>query len=198
MKFQGKFEWTDYLAAQNLHLRQPLVARVMLSVVFAFMGLTLLGALIYAIMGKLDILVMLPLVFVGAFFVLYRYVLLPGRIRQLFTQNKELSLPLEYEITEAGLNVSNELGSSLRPWKNFVRWKEDKDVLMLYQSDAAFTMLPKRFFTDPQQFESIMRHLEENQVPVAGGKGWWITPLVYLILVIVIGWIVYINISYDG
>jgi hypothetical protein len=191
-------EWTDYLASQNLHLRQPLAARVLIFVLFSVLGLILVVALFLAILGRLDILVLVPLVFMGAFFVLYRYILFPRRVRQVFTQQKELSLPIEFEITEAGLNVSNELGSSLRPWKNFAKWKEDKDILMLYQSDVAYTMLPKRFFTDPQQIESIKRHLVQNHVPVSGGRGWWITPLIFLILVIVMGWVVYMNVAYGG
>jgi hypothetical protein len=37
--------------------------------------------------------------------------------------------------------------------------------MLLYQSDALVTMIPKRLFADPQQIETVQAFLEKNAVP---------------------------------
>ena len=97
--------------------------------------------------------------------ILNRYVLQPNRARKNFVKQKELSLPFELEFTEAGMNFSNDLGNSTRPWAYFTKWKENEEIMLLYQSDALVTMIPKRLFADPQQIETVQALLEKNAVP---------------------------------
>ncbi len=70
--------------------------------------------------------------------------------------------------TETGLKMSNAFGYSERPWNSFAKWKENKNLLLLYYSDVLHILLPKRFFGDAQQVEFVRARLQENKVSIAG------------------------------
>jgi hypothetical protein len=127
---------------------------------------------------------MIPGFFLAAGIGLYRYVFLPWRVKKMFFQQKELSLPFEMEITETGLVASNEIGNSNRPWANFRKWKEDQNLLLLYHSDLLFSMIPKRVFTSPEQVETIKALLAKSNVPVAKSR-FMISCVLYTIILIV-------------
>jgi hypothetical protein len=45
-------------------------------------------------------------------------------------------------------------------WTDFLKWRENERLFLLYTSDAAFMMLPKRAFKDAEQvadFGSLVR-----------------------------------------
>ena len=194
MKIKGQLQWTDYLNAQLLHMQPNGFIRVVRLVIYAFMALTFIILLFMALFGRLDfdVVYIFPVLLLLVIFPLYRYVFLPNRIKKLFTQQKELSLPFEIEFTETGMSSSNEVGNSNRPWINFIKWKENKDLFMLYHSDVMFNMIPKRCFTDPQQIETVRSFLEKNNVPKA--KSRLLTGcVIYIVLFVIIVVIAYVN-----
>jgi len=195
MKIKGQFQWTDYLNAQLLHMQPSGFVRVVRLGVYAFVALIFATILFMRLIGQLDINIeyLLPVLILFCLFPLYRYVLLPNRVKKLFVQQKELSLPIEFEFTETGMSSSNELGNSTRPWTNFVKWKENKELILLYHSDVLFSMIPVRFFTDPQQVEIIKSFLEKNKVPKAKSR-FMVGCIIYFILFLIIATIVSINI----
>ena len=196
MKIKGQFQWTDYLAAQLLHLQPSRFVRVALYGAFSLMTLSFITIFCLFIIGQLDgnISFILPAFILTIIFPIYRYVLLPNRIKKIFTQQKELSLPVEFEFTETGVHTSNELGNSTRPWTHFIKWKENKEVIMLYHSDVLFNMIPKRFFTDSQQIETFKSFLENNKVPTAKSRS-VIGCVLYFVLLMVITLIMYMNVG---
>ena len=195
MKIKGQLEWTDYLNSQLLHMQPSSFVRVVLYGGFSLLALASITILYMSFVGQLavDISYILPVFILIVVFPLYRYVLLPNRVKKIFTQQKTLSLPIEYEFTEIGLNTSNEVGNSTLPWTYFIKWKENKELIMLYHSDVLFNMIPKRFFADPQQIETVKSFLEKNKVPKAKSR-FMVGCVIYLVLVIVIALIVYINV----
>lgn len=198
MKFNGKFVWEDYLQAQLLHVQQPVWIRVLSYLFYALVGFILLWGLLSSISGITLLLYLMPVLFLAAFFPLYRFVLLPRQARRIFDQSKELALPIDYEVTEAGLKISNAMGSSLRPWKNFHKWKEGKDMLLLYLSDLGFLMIPKHFFSDSQQLEAIKKYLLENEVKPARTRSWWVGVLIFLLMMVAVVVAIYISSASGG
>jgi YcxB-like protein len=53
-----------------------------------------------------------------------------------------------YRVDDSGLYVSTPLGQAHRPWANFLRYRENDDLFLLYHSDVMFELLPKRWFAD--------------------------------------------------
>ena len=173
MKFTGQLQWTDYLNAQLLHMKPNKTLRTINYVSFSVMGLASLWGFyilyLFAIgewHSSLDSILMIflfPAIF-AIVIPLYRFVLLPKLTKKIFNQQKELQAPFEMEITEINLVASNEFGNSIRPWKNFIKWKENEELIILYHSDVMFTIIPKRLFTDPQQLETIKSYITKNGI----------------------------------
>ena len=163
MKTQVQLELQDYLNAQKLHMRKSNFAFVLLGVVLIlYVLVSLIMVLLYGA-REYATYILIVLIPVGAV-LLFRYVLLPRRIKRIFEQQKELHAPIEIEITEDALRTSSQYGHAERPWSMFLHWNEDANVLVIYHSDAMFTILPKRFFS-PEQIEIAKEYLQANQIP---------------------------------
>jgi YcxB-like protein len=165
MKVNGKLEWTDYLEAQKLHMRRSGWRRWLLYAVAAFLILGFVLVLIsslqdqdWASLG----LISWPLI-AGGVFLLYSYVVIPRRVRQLYSQHKEMSAPFEHEITPAALITTTQFGTGNRPWNIFHKWKENDKIFLVYTSDLQFVLIPKRFCT-PEQLDALRARLRENKV----------------------------------
>jgi hypothetical protein len=176
MKFTGQLKWTDYLNAQLLHMKPNKILRTINYVSFSVMGLVSIGGFyilyLYVIgewhssLGSILMIFLFPVIF-AIVVPLYRFVLLPKLTKKIFNQQKELHAPFEMEITEVNLVASNEFGNSIRPWKNFIKWKENEELITLYHSDVMFTIIPKRLLTDPQQLEMLKSYITKNGIKAA-------------------------------
>jgi len=76
-----------------------------------------------------------------------RWILLPRRARRIFQEQKSLQGEFEVTISNDVFASVSDYGATRQPWDDFVRWKEDPDVILLYQSRALFQILPKRVVT---------------------------------------------------
>ena len=165
MKINGKLEWTDYLEAQKLHMkrggwRRALLYTTAIILILAF-GFVLVSAILDEDWGLLW-----PLswpIIVGGVFLLYTYVIIPRRVRQIYSQHKEMAAPFEHEITPTMLVSTTQFGHGDRPWNIFHKWKENEKIFLLYTSDVQFVLIPKRFCT-PEQLEALRLRLRENNV----------------------------------
>ncbi len=170
MKINGQLTWQDYMHAQHLHTRRVWWQQVIWYVAIAALAAGFLSAIVPDVrangMTVVWDYIWLPIVVVIALLLFY-YVFLPRSVRQLYEQKKELSAPFEYEATPDSLTISNQFGRSQRPWADFIRWKEDKNFILLYFSEAQFVIVPKRLCT-PQQLEELRARLGENHIPQVG------------------------------
>lgn len=174
MKISGQLTWRDYLESQFLHIKPN---RLLRRVWFVLIVLAVLsyGAGMYVMivdnLGPIWPYLWPALIVAGALllYLLYLYVFLPRKVRQIYQQHMDMSAPFEIEITPTGLVSSNQYGYANRPWRKFRKWKESKDLLMLYLSDIQFLLIPKRFITD-EQMEAIRARLGENNVREASAS----------------------------
>jgi hypothetical protein len=194
MKLKGQLQWTDYLNSQLLHMQPDPVRRIMYYGVYSFLVFALVSSLYLVATGQHNIQFsyMLPFFIFVAIYPLYRYVYLPNQVKKIFAQQKELSSPFEIEFTDTEMIMSNEFGNSTRPWKNFIKRKENNELIIMYLSDVMYIIIPKRIFTDSQQIETIKSYLEKNKVPVAKSRS-MASCVVYVVLIIVIGAVMYIS-----
>lgn len=195
MKIKGQLQWTDYLNSSLLHLQPTGQAKVLGYSILIFFGFGILGSLYLSSTGRLPIGSLVPGAIFLAFIALFRYVFLPRRVKKIFFQQQELSLPFEIEFTGNGMNATNDIGNSNRPWTNFIKWKENEELLLLYHSDVLYNIIPKRIFTDPQQIEAIKSYLINNKIPVAKSRTARVGCAIYMILIIVIIFILTVNLT---
>ena len=165
---KGKFEPADVIAAQDLHARSSQMITWVGYYMLGLVGLTFIAGIVLAAMQLLPWSFSLyPAVILGAVGV-YRYYLRPAQITRSFNQNKDLSSPFEMELNDDGYNISNSYGSGHIPWKDFVRWKADSKMILLYRTNTMFNMVPKRLLHGETEAQYILDTLRQNDVPMAG------------------------------
>jgi hypothetical protein len=167
-QIEGTFTAEDYLHALKLGRHGTLfsnnIARVLL---YILLGILLLstGYLGWATESWSPIISVaffmgVVVAMISLFFVIY----IPNRAKKIFDQQKELHLPFKMRFGEDGLHFENSIGQATRPWEMFVKWKEDKNILMLYHSDVMFSMLPKRLMND-ETIVFVRDQLKKKNVP---------------------------------
>ncbi|MDQ1835457.1 YcxB family protein [Massilia scottii] len=85
---------------------------------------------------------------------------IPRKVRKLYRQRKDLQRPLFYFIADTGLEVKTEGVVGVKPWTDYLKWKEGKSVLLLYISEDMFQIFPKHFFPsddDLVMFKDLLR-----------------------------------------
>jgi hypothetical protein len=188
MKLKGQLQQTDYINSQRLHFRPRWIANHTQNTIYILVLILLFGLLLFAI-GSLT-----PLLLIIFFFGLagcvfyYDYIILPKETRQAFAQRKELGLPFEIEFTENEMTFSNEFGHHVKPLEDFVKWREDSELIMLYRADNLCDILPKRMFADAQQIDTLKAYLKNK---VKSEKSNWLLRLIIFMMFLAAAWVAY-------
>lgn len=130
----------NYIQAQRLHTKQP---AWLLVVIFAGMGVLIAGAATGLANGQFGLFPILTTLLLPIFYLLARYIIAPRQYKQAYEQQADLQTPITLEITTPELIVSNPQGLRRYAWKEFIKIKEDPDLLLLYTANIIFIPLPK-------------------------------------------------------
>lgn len=79
----------------------------------------------------------------------------PRENQQLFDTLTDLHGQIVYEITEHGVRVVNQNGSTLHPWSEYLDLGEDANIYALCRSQTMMEILPKRWFADPETIDEF-------------------------------------------
>ena len=90
-----------------------------------------------------------------AFLAVFFFVVLPWQATRHFRQNRFLAHATEYRIDETGLLVQSDLGTTKIPWDHLRKWKENKRLILLYPTYAAYFLFPRRLFA-PAEGEEFL------------------------------------------
>jgi YcxB-like protein len=85
-------------------------------------------------------------------------------IRRQFLQQPAAHGPRHLLLDSLGTHWRWTGGSSDVEWKNYIRWVEGKNQLLVYTSPACFNVIPKRVLADEQLAE--LRKLLKQHIPV--------------------------------
>ncbi|MCI2263466.1 YcxB family protein [Xanthomonas indica] len=166
----GSITVEDYLAAQRLHQRCAL-RRVLLAMAALLLG----GLMLFAFARHGSGMAMLGIVLAGAGGggligqTIQSAWTMPRKVRRLYAQQAALRHRLTYRWDEAGLEVTWADGHVRRSWRDYVRYRESSQVLMLYQNDILFDLVPTAWFADAAQRDAF-RQLVAAQVGGDAGK----------------------------
>lgn len=159
---EGNITLEDYQNASRLHRRAKGFRFFLQVLLYIYFALMLVLVLFLAIRSP-SLGTILPfLILVGLFVFIWAYI--PRSIKKVYEQQKELHLPYAMTLDESGFHMKNEVGESNRPWNMFVKWKEDKNLVMLYHSDVLFSMISKRYLNE-QALQFLHEQLRKNQIP---------------------------------
>lgn len=155
----------DYLSASKLHSelnwKQSIIFSAMIVVGMAAYFLPLhglapslvSGALIGGVIGGL-----------GARFILLHLVM-PRRARRIFAQQKSLHGEIDYQWDDDALTIKTERAQARMLWSDYIKWRENERLFVLYQSDIVFNLVPKRLFSDASQRDDFHRILATRIAP---------------------------------
>jgi hypothetical protein len=71
---------------------------------------------------------------------------LPWRATKIFRQSKPLQEEMEISWDDDTLVSKGETWSATSRWTDFVKHRENDEIILLYPNDVSFRMFPKRFF----------------------------------------------------
>lgn len=159
MELKGRVVVSDLLAAQWVHVRPRrslAVAGVLL------LGLTIF-VMVASFVGHRQSLTdptawILPGIL--AYLAFTAFVWVPRKVRRSFSQRKDLQHEISMMATSAGIEARTEQGYGVKPWSDYLKWKEGKSVFLLYLSDHLFQIVPKHFFSargDIDAFRDLIR-----------------------------------------
>jgi hypothetical protein len=80
---------------------------------------------------------------------------LPNKVRKLYGQFKGISDPLTFSWDAETIEGRGADGHGRRKWRDYVRFKENDDVFLLYLTDTLWHVFPKRWFIDAGQLEEF-------------------------------------------
>ncbi len=130
----------DLARAQRLHIRAVQTKPVLIILFLACAGLLLLY-----LCGLQDVGAYAFGLASGGAFALYMVTIYPARLgRKMFAQQKNLHRNVSFSFGADGVFCMNANGQANTPWGDYLRWREDKHIVLLYLSSALFQFIPKR------------------------------------------------------
>ena len=84
------------------------------------------------------------------------------QIRSQYRQTKLMQAPFSAEVSDEGLRCSSEFGDALLPWDVFLYFYETPNLLLLYQSQRSFNIIPKRLFRDQADIDKAVEIVSRN------------------------------------
>ncbi|WP_115528684.1 MULTISPECIES: YcxB family protein [Xanthomonas] len=145
----------DHLAAQRLHARQTGKLLIVILVV-----LLLIGAGMLQLIGASEIIGSVLLGGGGGGLIglaaLHAWGL-PRKIKRLHAQQASLRYAYTFAWDESGLEITWVDGRLRRPWSDYIRYRENERVLLLYHNDRLFELFAPHWFADQAHYEAFRR-----------------------------------------
>jgi hypothetical protein len=91
-------------------------------------------------------------------FVAYVFFFQPSRMASRAIQNEQLAAEATWEVSDAGVKITNRFGEIQMDWDNLQKLVTTKEYYLLLSkiNKNAFRFMPKRAFTSPQETEQFM------------------------------------------
>ena len=95
----------------------------------------------------------------GIFWLACGFVLRPIWFRRDFRRHPNFAVAQVVAITEDGLETNSEIGAGDTKWSAYGKFRETKNLFMLYMAARLFRVVPKRALSAPQvdEFRELLR-----------------------------------------
>ena len=155
----------DYVQACNINMRPRPVLKWAGYLLLALAAFAVVISLLFAVSGGEGFFIPVFLVFMLAYFAFLFLFLVPRRVRKIFWQQKAMQIPYSYTVTDEAVMTKSEISEEKLPWNHFIKWKEGKNLFVIYHSDVMFRMVPKRCFMSPEEMTQFRQLLETKLGP---------------------------------
>jgi hypothetical protein len=100
---------------------------------------------------------------VGYFFTVF--VICPFQARRHYRKYKRIHKPASFTLQKDGYRIWNDGGESVVKWSELLKWRENKDYILLYVAPKLYHILPKRLADSGVDFTDIVDKLESKVGP---------------------------------
>jgi hypothetical protein len=160
-----QLEAQDLVHAHRLHFRQYMKSRAGLTrlAVVTALGILLYGALMGSILpwnqAVWFILVFALIVPIGTVGIPFLIVYASSRsvARRTLRQQKTLQHPIQLSWSDDGMVMSNNFGEARMAWIDYRKIRQDRHMVLLYESDRLYRMIPKRALSAAQSADLVAR-----------------------------------------
>jgi len=157
----------DYLAAIRLALRPRKSWAIAGFVLLLFVGWGAALIVISVLSGKggaMEYVLLLCL----AYLPFWYFVVLPWRVRKLYVQRHDLQEQYEFSFDDEGISLSSSLLNQRFPWSHTRKWRESRELFLVYIADNMFKVFPKRSFVSSVEIDCFRELLTKNAGPGFG------------------------------
>jgi YcxB-like protein len=144
MVIQGKMTEQDFLSANYLNLRQSLIWLALVT--------TAIGIVLWYLFTSTK--PAYGFIFIAV--ILIACISVPFSLKRNFRQYKALSEPFLVEIKDDGLYFTRTNGNGLIPWGEIVKWRCNKQAVLIYPAKNLFHIIPSHFFSSNSEFEEFI------------------------------------------
>lgn len=151
----GQITDREYIAAGHLHRRRMVaIGRRLLAALFGG------GLLLFFLVGKRPGLALMGGAIGGVIgeFIQSRFFLTP-KLRQLYGQIKGIG-DVTYTWDDERLYFTYENGQGSRAWSDFLKARENEELMLLYVNDAMYELVAKRWFATAADLDAFRKHLK--------------------------------------
>ena len=89
----------------------------------------------------------------------------PRYAKHIFGQQKDLQEPFELSWNDEQLVIESRTSRSWSNFADFIKWRSDGRLLLIYKSANLFHLIPLRFFDSDTQIETLIERFEAMNVP---------------------------------
>lgn len=160
MKATIQYEAQDLVDAMRLHMRPSPAFRAILYVLLAALGLAVALVLYQAVSGGgWNEGGTFALLIVAYGLIIYRWVL-PWKMRRVFRLHKSLHQTASIETTDEAFVAEAANGNMRMPWGDYLKWKANEKLVLLYQSPQLYNMVPRRVCGSKQEWHDLVTFIE--------------------------------------
>jgi hypothetical protein len=161
----------DYVAAVRLHRRATKMNLWNAGAILCY----LVGGGLFLIFSPADQAFWAYVIFLGGAFlamftVWMHFIGIPRGVRRRFKQQKALQRPYTVDWNDEKLTVEGEDVHAGIRWSDFIRWREDEGLFLIYSNRILFRILPKRTFPDQTSIAELSRLLQAKVGPMGKMK----------------------------
>ncbi len=163
----------DLLYAMRLHFRQHIRSRTAIirlvalwALAVAACGLILASVVDTndAIVSILSFAIIVPFAIVGIPFLIV-YALGGRAARKTYREQKTLHKPVHLSWSEDGVHFSSDFGEARLQWTDFLKARQDRHCILLYESRRLYRLIPTRILADNQlrKLQSLAIKIEDHR-----------------------------------
>jgi hypothetical protein len=155
-----RYEAQDFVEAQQLHMW--LLRKHMIGLAISFIAAASAAFVLMEDLGAVAIVCLGGALGGIAMAAAIYYWIIPYRMRRDFERRPLAQIEHVYELKKDGLRLASARGESVLLWRDFIQWRANEKVVLLYTAPRLFLLIPTRLAALGFPIEALKAALAVN------------------------------------